>query len=176
MRCENSGMSLPSEVGQIFDSSDAGLIRIFESPFGDNEVTPDDVRILNSHYLTKRSPKNCPPCIMITTHLYYRADQRVSKRKQTHSYRDLGALTILVSAGRKVSPRASLWLSALFYCSFYSNLSGAGVRSISPLFSMQPVREDGLSRRSTFPTFQKTIETLEKVLKIHVCQKWTQFG
>jgi len=68
----NSGM-VYLELDKIFRQQDEEFIRILNH-LRDNEVTADDVRILNSHYRTEAEVKELPPCIMITTH-NYKADQ-----------------------------------------------------------------------------------------------------
>jgi hypothetical protein len=68
----NSGM-VYLELDKIFRQQDEEFIRILNH-LRDNEVSADDVQILNSHYKTEAEVKELPPCIMITTH-NYKADQ-----------------------------------------------------------------------------------------------------
>ncbi len=69
---QNTGM-VYLELDKIFRQQDEEFIRVLNH-LRDNEVTPEDVRLLNSHYKTAEEVRELPPCITITTH-NYKADQ-----------------------------------------------------------------------------------------------------
>ncbi|WP_075351523.1 helix-turn-helix domain-containing protein [Algoriphagus marinus] len=68
----NSGM-VYLELDKIFRQQDEQFIRLLNH-LRDNEVTAEDVKVLNEHYKTEAEVKEIPPCITITTH-NYKADQ-----------------------------------------------------------------------------------------------------
>jgi DNA-binding NarL/FixJ family response regulator len=69
---QNSGM-VYLELDKIFRQQDQEFINVLNH-LRDNEVTPEDVKLLNAHYKTADQVRDLPPCITITTH-NYKADQ-----------------------------------------------------------------------------------------------------
>ncbi|MDG1277646.1 MAG: helix-turn-helix domain-containing protein [Algoriphagus sp.] len=69
---QNSGM-VYLELDKIFRQQDDEFIRVLNH-LRDNEVTAEDVKLLNAHYRSADEVKDLPPCITITTH-NYKADQ-----------------------------------------------------------------------------------------------------
>jgi DNA-binding NarL/FixJ family response regulator len=69
---QNSGM-VYLELDKIFRQQDDEFIRVLNH-LRDNQVTAEDVKLLNSHYKSADEVKDLPPCITITTH-NYKADQ-----------------------------------------------------------------------------------------------------
>lgn len=69
---QNSGM-VYLELDKIFRQQDEVFIRVLNN-LRDNRCTPEDVRVLNSHYKTLDEIQSLPPCITLTTH-NYKADE-----------------------------------------------------------------------------------------------------
>ena len=63
---QNSGM-VYLELDKIFRQQDQEFIDVLNH-LRDNQITPDDIRLLNKHFKTAEEVKELPPCITITTH------------------------------------------------------------------------------------------------------------
>lgn len=63
---QNSGM-VYLELDKIFRQQDQEFIDVLNH-LRDNQITPDDIRLLNKHFKTAEEVKELPACITITTH------------------------------------------------------------------------------------------------------------
>lgn len=63
---QNSGM-VYLELDKIFRQQDQEFIDVLNH-LRDNQITPEDIRLLNKHFKTAEEVKELPACITITTH------------------------------------------------------------------------------------------------------------
>lgn len=63
---QTSGM-VYLELDKIFRQQDQVFIDVLNH-LRDNEITPEDIRLLNTHFKTEEEVRELPPCITITTH------------------------------------------------------------------------------------------------------------
>lgn len=63
---QNSGM-VYLELDKIFRQQDQEFIDVLNH-LRDNQITAEDIRLLNKHFKTEEEVKELPPCITITTH------------------------------------------------------------------------------------------------------------
>ncbi len=73
---QNSGM-VYLELDKIFRQQDDDFITVLNH-LRDNQVTPEDVKLLNDHFKTEDQVRELPECITITTH-NYKAEQLNAK-------------------------------------------------------------------------------------------------
>ncbi len=76
---QNSGM-VYLELDKIFRQEDEEFIQVLNH-LRDNQITQDDVKLLNRHFKTAEEVRELPECITITTH-NYKADQLNHKELQ----------------------------------------------------------------------------------------------